>query len=63
MRKRSAFATALDTFVQQLPIRAVVLGNVYDPTFSDDRRNFVGVLAGDRPPEPPAHEHCNSRDR
>ncbi|MBD2532437.1 SGNH/GDSL hydrolase family protein [Nostoc flagelliforme FACHB-838] len=37
------FANALDTFVQQLPIRPVVLGNVYDPTFGDDRRNFVGV--------------------
>ncbi len=42
----ATFANALDTFVQQLPIRPVVLGNVYDPTFSDDRRNFVGVEAG-----------------
>ncbi|MDZ7950887.1 SGNH/GDSL hydrolase family protein [Nostoc sp. DedQUE09] len=39
----ATFANTLDTFVQQLPIRPVVLGNVYDPTFGDDRRNFVGV--------------------
>jgi acyl-CoA thioesterase-1 len=39
----ATFANTLNTFVQQLPIRPVVLGNVYDPTFGDDRRNFVGV--------------------
>lgn len=39
----AAFANALDTFVQQLPIRPVLLGNVYDPTFGDDLRNFSGV--------------------
>jgi len=39
----ATFANALDTFVQQLPIRPVVLGNVYDPTLGDDRRNFSGV--------------------
>jgi len=38
-----AFAGLLDTFVQRLPIRPVLLGNVYDPTFGDDRRNFLGV--------------------
>jgi len=38
-----AFAIALDTFIQNLPIRPVLLGNVYDPTLGDDRRNFVGV--------------------
>ncbi len=37
------FAIALDTFIQKLPIRPVLLGNVYDPTLGDDRRNFVGV--------------------
>jgi lysophospholipase L1-like esterase len=36
-------ANALDTFVQQLPIRPVLLANVYDPTLGDDKRNFVGV--------------------
>jgi len=41
----AAFANALDTFVQQLPIRPVLLGNVYDPTLGDDKRNFVGVDA------------------
>lgn len=37
------FTIALDTFIQNLPIRPVLLGNVYDPTLGDDRRNFVGV--------------------
>ena len=41
----AAFAKALDIFVQQLPIRPVLLGNVYDPTLGDDQRNFVGVDA------------------
>jgi hypothetical protein len=41
----AAFANALDTFVQQLPIRPVLLGSVYDPTLGDDQRNFVGVDA------------------
>src|SRR5438132_9769754 len=35
-----AFARALDDFVQQLPIRPVLLGNVYDPSFGDDSLNF-----------------------
>ncbi len=39
----AAFRTALDAFVSDLPIRPVLLGNVYDPTFGDDRRNFLGV--------------------
>ena len=39
----TTFASALDTFVQQLPIRPVLLGNVYDPTLGDDSRNFSGV--------------------
>ena len=39
----TAFANALNGFVQQLPIRPVLLGSVYDPTFGDDQRNFVGV--------------------
>lgn len=39
----AAFAEALDIFVRQLPIRPVLLGNVYDPTLGDDSRNFVGV--------------------
>jgi len=39
----AAFADALDLFVQRLPIRPVLLGTVYDPTFGDDRRNFLGV--------------------
>ncbi len=39
------FARALDTFIQQLPIRPVLLASVYDPTFGDDNRNFLGVDA------------------
>jgi lysophospholipase L1-like esterase len=35
------FAAELDAFVHALPIRPVLLGNVYDPTFGDDARNFL----------------------
>lgn len=38
-----AFAQSLDVFLQALPIRPVLLGNVYDPTFGDDSLNFLGV--------------------
>ena len=38
-----AFAQALDAFLRDLPIRPVLLGNVYDPTFGDDRFNFLDV--------------------
>jgi acyl-CoA thioesterase-1 len=37
------FAGALDAWLRQLPIRPVLIGNVYDPTFGDDARNFLGV--------------------
>jgi acyl-CoA thioesterase I len=37
------FSTALDLFLQNLPIRPVLLGTVYDPTFGDDARNFLGI--------------------
>lgn len=37
------FAHHLDTFLQQLPIRPVLLASVYDPTLGDDSRNFSGV--------------------
>ncbi len=37
------FATALDAFLRDLPVRPVLLGNVYDPTFGDDALNFTGV--------------------
>jgi lysophospholipase L1-like esterase len=39
------FAAALDAFLAQLPLRPVLLGTVYDPTFGDDARNFLGVDA------------------
>lgn len=39
----AAFASALETFVRDLPIRPVLVGNVYDPTFGDDARNFLGI--------------------
>ena len=38
-----AFTRALDAFLRELPIRPVLLGNVYDPTFGDDALNFTGV--------------------
>jgi acyl-CoA thioesterase-1 len=37
------FESALGRFLQALPIRPVLLGTVYDPTFGDDARNFLGV--------------------
>jgi acyl-CoA thioesterase I len=39
----AAFATVLDAFLRDLPVRPVLLGNVYDPTFGDDALNFTGV--------------------
>ncbi len=37
------FAQALDDFLRRLPIRPVLVGNIYDPTLGDDQRNFLGV--------------------
>ena len=37
------FREALDSFLRRLPIRPVLLGNVYDPSFGNDTRNFVGA--------------------
>jgi hypothetical protein len=42
-REMQRFAEALDAFLQSLPIRPVLLGNVYDPTFGDDSLNFLGI--------------------
>jgi acyl-CoA thioesterase-1 len=39
----AAFAGTLEAFLEELPVRPVLLGNVYDPTFGDDARNFLGV--------------------
>jgi hypothetical protein len=38
-----AFTAALDGFLRTLPIRPVLMGNVYDPTFGDDARSFLPV--------------------
>ena len=38
-----SFAQGLDDLLRQLPLRPVLVGNVYDPTFGDDRLNFLGV--------------------
>lgn len=38
-----SFAAELDQWLRDLPIRPVLIGNVYDPTFGDDSRNFLGV--------------------
>ena len=40
-----AFEAALSGFLRTLPVRPVLLGTVYDPTFGDDARNFLGVPA------------------
>lgn len=37
------FALALEAFLKQLPIRPVLIGNVYDPSFGDNANNFLGV--------------------
>jgi acyl-CoA thioesterase I len=37
------FAIALDRFLRDLPIRPVLLGNIYDPTFGNDGINFLPV--------------------
>ncbi len=39
----AAFAASLDAFLGTLPIRPVLIGNVYDPTFGDDALNFLGI--------------------
>ena len=38
-----AFERRLTGFLDALPIRPVLVGNVYDPTFGDDARNFLPV--------------------
>ena len=39
------FEATLAAFVAALPVGRVILGTVYDPTFGDDARNFLGVPA------------------
>jgi acyl-CoA thioesterase-1 len=38
-----AFERTLNAFVRALPVRPLLVGTVYDPTFGDDSRNFLGV--------------------
>jgi acyl-CoA thioesterase I len=38
-----AFVHQLESFLQRLPVRPVLIGTVYDPTFGDDRQNFLAV--------------------
>jgi hypothetical protein len=40
------FEQTLAAFLERLPIRRVLLGTVYDPTFGDDARNFLSVAPG-----------------
>jgi lysophospholipase L1-like esterase len=49
----AAFARGLDAVVRDLPIRPILIGNVYDPTFGDDSDNFIGL--------PPAIARANFR--
>lgn len=37
------FERMLNAFVRSVPVRPFVVGTVYDPTFGDDSRNFLGV--------------------
>jgi acyl-CoA thioesterase I len=37
------FAQSVEAFLKALPVRPVLVGNVYDPSFGDDRNNFTGV--------------------
>ncbi|SEO83292.1 SGNH/GDSL hydrolase family protein [Nitrosovibrio sp. Nv6] len=39
------FRQQLEAFLHTLPVRPVLLGTVYDPTFGDDSRNFLAVDA------------------
>jgi acyl-CoA thioesterase I len=39
------FQQRLDAFLHALPVRPVLLGTVYDPTFGDDSRNFLDIDA------------------
>jgi lysophospholipase L1-like esterase len=39
----AAFVARLEAFLRALPIRPVLIGTVYDPTFGDDRENFTGI--------------------
>ncbi|MDB5890870.1 MAG: hypothetical protein JWP47_1701 [Polaromonas sp.] len=40
-----AFEQRLHAFLKSLPVRPVLMATVYDPTFGDDARNFLGVPA------------------
>lgn len=40
-----AFEQSLQRFLRDLPVRPVLVGTVYDPTFGDDARNFLSVPA------------------
>lgn len=39
------FAATLDALLARLSVRPVLVGTVYDPTFGDDTRNFLGIDA------------------
>jgi lysophospholipase L1-like esterase len=40
-----AFERALGDVLRRLPLKPVLIGTVYDPTFGDDSRNFLSVPA------------------
>jgi hypothetical protein len=39
------FKQRLDAFLDALPLRPVLLGTIFDPTFGDDSRNFLSIDA------------------
>ncbi len=47
------FTRKLGRFLQSLPIRPVLIGTVYDPTFGNDALNVFGSRPGLGPREPP----------
>jgi lysophospholipase L1-like esterase len=38
-----AFEATVRGFAEALPVRPILFGTVYDPTFGDDARNFTGI--------------------
>jgi lysophospholipase L1-like esterase len=51
------FARELETFLEALPVRPVLVATIYDPTFGDDLRAFLGVDPG---PMRAAHARFNA---
>lgn len=42
-RRILSLVGGIEEFLRRLPVRPVLIGNVYDPTFGNDALNFLGV--------------------